>query len=301
VLTLEGSVAARNHLGGTAPAQVRAAIARTRRTDDGRQPRRPQRPPARLRHGAGLGAVPVAEESRHGTGRRGRRAAGALPVAHEAQSEAIPRTSDASRRPRAGRHPELPAARWRSASTSTSSPPPRRRSPSTSTALSRPEGRSGPFSTSRRRCAPHSRAIDLGRAKGVVAPHLVDDGTTGSTGAGRAADGESLIASTAPEAPPLSTPTPARAADAASLPSSSTTRCMASAWRSLAVASFRASRSFSVLTRAWDSSSAACSFSALSARNRASSTASCCCFSRALSSATSASAAAARSSAPCRR
>jgi argininosuccinate lyase len=31
VLTLEGSLAARNHLGGTAPAQVRAAIARARR------------------------------------------------------------------------------------------------------------------------------------------------------------------------------------------------------------------------------------------------------------------------------
>ncbi len=30
VLSLEGSVAARNHLGGTAPAQVRAAIARAR-------------------------------------------------------------------------------------------------------------------------------------------------------------------------------------------------------------------------------------------------------------------------------
>jgi argininosuccinate lyase len=30
VLTLEGSVAARDHLGGTAPAQVRAAIARLR-------------------------------------------------------------------------------------------------------------------------------------------------------------------------------------------------------------------------------------------------------------------------------
>ncbi|MEO8170239.1 MAG: argininosuccinate lyase, partial [Oxalobacteraceae bacterium] len=30
VLTLEGSVAARNHIGGTAPNQVRAAIARIR-------------------------------------------------------------------------------------------------------------------------------------------------------------------------------------------------------------------------------------------------------------------------------
>jgi argininosuccinate lyase len=30
VLTLEGSLAARNHFGGTAPAQVRAAIARAR-------------------------------------------------------------------------------------------------------------------------------------------------------------------------------------------------------------------------------------------------------------------------------
>jgi len=30
VLTLEGSVAARDHLGGTAPAQVRAAVARAR-------------------------------------------------------------------------------------------------------------------------------------------------------------------------------------------------------------------------------------------------------------------------------
>jgi argininosuccinate lyase len=31
VLTPEGSVAARNHIGGTAPAQVRAAAARARR------------------------------------------------------------------------------------------------------------------------------------------------------------------------------------------------------------------------------------------------------------------------------
>jgi argininosuccinate lyase len=31
VLTLEGSVAARSHIGGTAPAQVRAAIRRARR------------------------------------------------------------------------------------------------------------------------------------------------------------------------------------------------------------------------------------------------------------------------------
>ena len=31
VLTLEGSLAARNHVGGTAPAQVRAAVARARR------------------------------------------------------------------------------------------------------------------------------------------------------------------------------------------------------------------------------------------------------------------------------
>ena len=30
VLTLEGSLAARNHIGGTAPKQVRAAIARAR-------------------------------------------------------------------------------------------------------------------------------------------------------------------------------------------------------------------------------------------------------------------------------
>jgi Argininosuccinate lyase len=30
VLTLEGSVAARDHLGGTAPAQVRAAVIRAR-------------------------------------------------------------------------------------------------------------------------------------------------------------------------------------------------------------------------------------------------------------------------------
>ena len=30
VLTLDGSVNARNHIGGTAPAQVRAAIARAR-------------------------------------------------------------------------------------------------------------------------------------------------------------------------------------------------------------------------------------------------------------------------------
>jgi argininosuccinate lyase len=32
VLTLEGSVAARDHIGGTAPAQVRAAIDRARQT-----------------------------------------------------------------------------------------------------------------------------------------------------------------------------------------------------------------------------------------------------------------------------
>ena len=31
VLTLEGSVAARDHIGGTAPSQVRAAIARARK------------------------------------------------------------------------------------------------------------------------------------------------------------------------------------------------------------------------------------------------------------------------------
>ncbi|MFP5404596.1 MAG: argininosuccinate lyase, partial [Gammaproteobacteria bacterium] len=31
VLTLEGSLAARDHVGGTAPAQVRAAIARARK------------------------------------------------------------------------------------------------------------------------------------------------------------------------------------------------------------------------------------------------------------------------------
>jgi argininosuccinate lyase len=31
ILTLEGSVAARNHLGGTAPAQVRAAVERARK------------------------------------------------------------------------------------------------------------------------------------------------------------------------------------------------------------------------------------------------------------------------------
>jgi argininosuccinate lyase len=31
VLTPEGSVAARNHVGGTAPAQVRAAVARARK------------------------------------------------------------------------------------------------------------------------------------------------------------------------------------------------------------------------------------------------------------------------------
>jgi argininosuccinate lyase len=34
VLTLEGSVAARNHVGGTAPEQVRAAIARLRQGND---------------------------------------------------------------------------------------------------------------------------------------------------------------------------------------------------------------------------------------------------------------------------
>jgi argininosuccinate lyase len=32
VLTLEGSVASRNHIGGTAPDQVRAAIAAARKT-----------------------------------------------------------------------------------------------------------------------------------------------------------------------------------------------------------------------------------------------------------------------------
>jgi argininosuccinate lyase len=32
VLTLEGSLAARNHIGGTAPAQVEAAIARARKS-----------------------------------------------------------------------------------------------------------------------------------------------------------------------------------------------------------------------------------------------------------------------------
>jgi argininosuccinate lyase len=31
VLTLEGSVASRNHIGGTAPAQVKQAIARARK------------------------------------------------------------------------------------------------------------------------------------------------------------------------------------------------------------------------------------------------------------------------------
>jgi len=34
VLTLEGSVAARNHVGGTAPQQVRMAIARWRKALD---------------------------------------------------------------------------------------------------------------------------------------------------------------------------------------------------------------------------------------------------------------------------
>jgi len=34
VLTLEGSVASRNHLGGTAPEQVRAAVAAARRALD---------------------------------------------------------------------------------------------------------------------------------------------------------------------------------------------------------------------------------------------------------------------------
>jgi argininosuccinate lyase len=32
VLTLEGSVASRSHIGGTAPAQVRAAITRARKS-----------------------------------------------------------------------------------------------------------------------------------------------------------------------------------------------------------------------------------------------------------------------------
>jgi argininosuccinate lyase len=32
VLTLEGSLNSRNHIGGTAPAQVKSAIARARRT-----------------------------------------------------------------------------------------------------------------------------------------------------------------------------------------------------------------------------------------------------------------------------
>ena len=35
VLTLEGSVAARDHVGGTAPKQVRAAIARVRKQLEG--------------------------------------------------------------------------------------------------------------------------------------------------------------------------------------------------------------------------------------------------------------------------
>jgi argininosuccinate lyase len=35
VLTLEGSVAARDHIGGTAPSQVRAAVARARARLDG--------------------------------------------------------------------------------------------------------------------------------------------------------------------------------------------------------------------------------------------------------------------------
>ena len=34
VLTLEGSVSARNHIGGTAPDQVRAAVARAREALD---------------------------------------------------------------------------------------------------------------------------------------------------------------------------------------------------------------------------------------------------------------------------
>jgi argininosuccinate lyase len=34
VLTLEGSVSARNHIGGTAPDQVRAAVARARQALD---------------------------------------------------------------------------------------------------------------------------------------------------------------------------------------------------------------------------------------------------------------------------
>jgi argininosuccinate lyase len=36
VLTLEGSLAARNHLGGTAPAQVKAAVAAARKDLAGR-------------------------------------------------------------------------------------------------------------------------------------------------------------------------------------------------------------------------------------------------------------------------
>ncbi|MDX1606991.1 MAG: argininosuccinate lyase, partial [Candidatus Competibacterales bacterium] len=42
VLTLEGSVAARDHFGGTAPAQVRAAVARAReRLRTGKKPLQP--------------------------------------------------------------------------------------------------------------------------------------------------------------------------------------------------------------------------------------------------------------------
>jgi argininosuccinate lyase len=37
VLTLDGSVAARDHVGGTAPAQVRAAAARARERLDARE------------------------------------------------------------------------------------------------------------------------------------------------------------------------------------------------------------------------------------------------------------------------
>ncbi len=55
VLTLEGSLAARNHLGGTAPAQVRAAIARAPRSGFKHQLRPPPAVRARGRSAAPRG------------------------------------------------------------------------------------------------------------------------------------------------------------------------------------------------------------------------------------------------------
>jgi argininosuccinate lyase len=60
VLTLDGSVNARNHLGGTAPAQVRAAIARKRAAPDATKPAAlpPISPAAKPAPTAGPGSEP---------------------------------------------------------------------------------------------------------------------------------------------------------------------------------------------------------------------------------------------------